>query len=109
MATTNPVMRAWFRTRERGPGAPMQTMKIPNWIVRPSTSIRLFQRIISGRKFTASHVWRGHSCPQAAKLVPDTRKPELSSQLHATQYPLLAKSWKPEARSYEVYNSISND
>jgi len=52
------------------------------------------------QKIHSLPVWRGHSCPQAAKLVPDTRKPELSSQLHATQYP--APSQKLEARSQKL-------
>jgi hypothetical protein len=40
--------------KDRGAGVAMQTMKIPNWIALTSTSIRFFERIIFGQRFTAS-------------------------------------------------------
>ncbi len=87
----------------------MQTMKIPNWIVRPSTSIRLFQRIISGRKFTASPCGADTLVRKLRNLSPTPANQNLVVSYTQLSTPLLAKSWKPEARSYEVYNSISND
>ncbi len=98
--TTNPVMRAWFRTRERGPGGTHANHENSQLDRAPKHLNSALPKNYFRQKIHSLPVWRGHSCPQAAKLVPDTRKPELSSQLHATQYP--APSQKLEARSQKL-------
>ena len=69
----------------------MPTMKIPNGIVRTSTSIRFFESIIFRQRFTASAwartVWSASSEPCPRRPLTRTEQ-----SVTTTRTPFLAKS-----------------